>query len=81
MVPETSDKRTGGALEDPDMEVSGTMDAIVKGTGAGIELLINIVAMLLVLAQLALRPADVGFTLAGALLAAWIAGRRRTPRA
>src|SRR3954470_14334965 len=52
MVPETSDKRTGGALEAPEMEVSGTMDAIVKGTGAGIELLINIVAMLLVLVAL-----------------------------
>lgn len=52
MVPETSDKRTGGALEDPEMEVASTMDAIVKGTGAGIELLINIVAMLLVLVAL-----------------------------
>jgi len=52
MVPETSDKRTGGTLEDPEMEVSGTMDAIVKGTSAGIELLINIVAMLLVLVAL-----------------------------
>lgn len=58
MVPETSDKRTGGALEDPRvasdprMEVSSTMDAIVKGTIAGIELLINIVAMLLVLVAL-----------------------------
>lgn len=52
MVPETADKRTGGALEDPEMEVSSTMDAIVKGTGAGIELLINIVAMLLVLVAL-----------------------------
>ncbi|WP_025037201.1 NupC/NupG family nucleoside CNT transporter [Bradyrhizobium sp. DOA9] len=58
MVPETSDKRTGGALEDPwvasdpGMEVASTMDAIVKGTGAGIELLINIVAMLLVLVAL-----------------------------
>lgn len=58
MVPETSDKRTGGALEDPRvasdprMNVSSTMDAIVKGTSAGIELLINIVAMLLVLVAL-----------------------------
>lgn len=58
MVPDTSDKRTGGALEDPrvasdpEMDVSSTMDAIVKGTGAGIELLINIVAMLLVLVAL-----------------------------
>lgn len=58
MVPETSGKRTGGALEDPpvasdpEMEVASTMDAIVKGTSAGIELLINIVAMLLVLVAL-----------------------------
>lgn len=58
MVPETSGKRTGGALEDPpvasdpEMQVSSTMDAIVKGTSAGIELLINIVAMLLVLVAL-----------------------------
>lgn len=52
MVPETSDKRTGGALEDPEMDVSGTMDAIVKGTTAGLELLLNIVAMLLVLVAL-----------------------------
>lgn len=52
MVPETSDKRTGGALEDPEMNVSSTMDAIVKGTSSGIELLINIVAMLLVLVAL-----------------------------
>ncbi|MGN2244869.1 hypothetical protein ACFWZU_15350 [Frateuria sp. GZRR33] len=33
-------------------------------------------AMLLSLAQLAARPADIVFALAGALLAAWIAGRR-----
>ncbi|MBR0702970.1 nucleoside:proton symporter [Bradyrhizobium diazoefficiens] len=52
MVPETSDKRTGGTLEDPEMEVASTMDAIEKGTSAGIELLINIVAMLLVLVAL-----------------------------
>lgn len=58
MVPETSGKRTGGALEDPpvasdpEMEVASTMEAIVKGTSAGIELLINIVAMLLVLVAL-----------------------------
>ncbi len=58
MVPETSDKRTGGALADPrvagdpDMQTSSTMDAIVKGTTAGLELLLNIVAMLLVLVAL-----------------------------
>src|SRR3954463_3015280 len=59
MVPETSDKRTGGALADPrvascdpDMQASSTMDAIAKGTSAGLELLLNIVAMLLVLVAL-----------------------------
>lgn len=52
MVPETSERRTGGALEDPEMEVASTMDAIVKGTTAGLELLLNIVAMLLVLVAL-----------------------------
>jgi concentrative nucleoside transporter, CNT family len=52
MVPETSGKRTGGSLLDPDMKVSSTMDAIVKGTTAGLELLFNIVAMLIVLVAL-----------------------------
>ncbi len=80
MVPETSDKRTGGALADPrvapgdpqvtlgdprvalgdprvalgdpDMRASSTMDAIVKGTTSGLELLLNIIAMLIVLVAL-----------------------------
>ena len=52
MVPETVDKRTGGSLEDPDMHASSTMDAIVKGTTSGLELLLNIIAMLLVLVAL-----------------------------
>ncbi len=52
MVPETSDTRTGGSLDDPDIQVSSTMDAIVKGTAAGLELLMNIIAMLLVLVAL-----------------------------
>src|SRR6202162_5560872 len=52
MVPETSDRRTGGALADPDMHVSSTMDAVVKGTVEGLELLLNIVAMLIVLVAL-----------------------------
>src|SRR3954453_6787565 len=52
MVPETSDKRTGGSLDDPEMQTSSTMDAIVKGPPAGLELLLNIVAMLLVLVAL-----------------------------
>src|SRR6195256_1789658 len=52
MVPETSDKRTGGALENPDVHAASTMDAIVKGTTAGLELLLNIIAMLVVLVAL-----------------------------
>jgi concentrative nucleoside transporter, CNT family len=58
MVPETSKQRTGGALTDPrvagdpDMHASSTMDAIVKGTTSGLELLLNIVAMLIVLVAL-----------------------------
>jgi len=58
MVPETDNKRTGGGLVDPrvagdpDMHASSTMDAIVKGTTAGLELLLNIIAMLIVLVAL-----------------------------
>jgi concentrative nucleoside transporter, CNT family len=52
MVPETKEQRTGGALADPEMEVKGTMDAIVKGTSAGLELLLNIIAMMIVLVAL-----------------------------
>src|SRR6201991_308720 len=52
MVPETSGQRTGGTLEDPDMHASSTMDAIAKGTTAGLELLLNIIAMLIVLVAL-----------------------------
>jgi concentrative nucleoside transporter, CNT family len=57
MVPEASDKRTGGALKepplgDPGTHASSTMDAIVKGTTAGLELLLNIIAMLIVLVAL-----------------------------
>jgi CNT family concentrative nucleoside transporter len=52
MVPETVDQRTGGALDNPEMKASSTMDAIVQGTTAGIELLLNIIAMLIVLVAL-----------------------------
>ncbi len=48
MVPDTSERHTGGALEEVEQSASSTMDAIVKGTGAGLELLLNIVAMLIV---------------------------------
>src|SRR5262249_47734846 len=58
MVPETGEARTGGTLSDPrlaadpDMHAASTMDAIVKGTVGGLELLLNIVAMLIVLVAL-----------------------------
>ncbi|MFZ2160549.1 MAG: nucleoside transporter C-terminal domain-containing protein [Bradyrhizobium sp.] len=40
------------AQADPDIHASSTMDAIVKGTTAGLELLLNIIAMLIVLVAL-----------------------------
>src|SRR6201996_3185510 len=60
MVPETDAIKTGGGArdqgsrlaEDPDMHAASTMDAIVKGTTSGLELLLNIVAMLIVLVAL-----------------------------
>ena len=53
MVPETSNRLTSGGLgEDPKMQAASTMDAIVLGTAAGLELLLNIVAMLIVLVAL-----------------------------
>jgi CNT family concentrative nucleoside transporter len=52
MVPETVRKRTKGALDDPEPVAASTMDAIVKGTSVGLELLLNIVAMLIVLVAL-----------------------------
>ncbi len=58
MVPEVKDVKTGGAsgdprlANDPDLHAASTMDAIVKGTAAGLELLLNIVAMLIVLVAL-----------------------------
>jgi CNT family concentrative nucleoside transporter len=52
MVPETTEQRTGGTLDDPKLKASGTMDAIVQGTSAGLELLLNIIAMLIVLVAL-----------------------------
>ena len=51
-MPETETCRTGGALDDPETPAISTMDAIVKGTVAGVELLVNIVALLMVLAAL-----------------------------
>jgi CNT family concentrative nucleoside transporter len=52
MVPETNEKKTGGDLVTPPPPASSTMDAIVQGTTSGLQLLLNIVAMLLVLVAL-----------------------------
>lgn len=52
MVPEREGKSTGGALVDPPPQASSMMDAIVQGTAAGLTLLLNVVAMLLVLVAL-----------------------------
>ena len=52
MVPDPADKHTGGMLDDVAQSANSTMDAIVKGTGAGLELLLNIVAMLIVFVAL-----------------------------
>jgi len=48
MVPDTSERHTGGALGEVEQTAESTMDAIVKGSAAGLELLLNIVAMLIV---------------------------------
>ena len=52
MVPETQLQHTKGELIDPEPVATGTMDAVVKGTAAGLELLLNICAMLIVLVAL-----------------------------
>src|SRR5579862_5770424 len=52
MVPDPDNKHTGGSLDVVEQPASSTMDAIVKGTGAGLELLLNIVAMLIVFVAL-----------------------------
>jgi concentrative nucleoside transporter, CNT family len=52
MVPETSAQHTGGEAFDEAKVASSTMDAIVRGTATGLELLLNICAMLIVLVAL-----------------------------
>ncbi|MGP9812134.1 NupC/NupG family nucleoside CNT transporter [Rhodopseudomonas sp. NSM] len=52
MVPETEPRATGGALADPERIAVSSIDAVVKGTAAGLELLLNIIAMLIVLVAL-----------------------------
>jgi CNT family concentrative nucleoside transporter len=52
MVPDPAEKHTGGKLDEAAERANSTMDAIVKGTGAGLELLLNIIAMLIVFVAL-----------------------------
>jgi CNT family concentrative nucleoside transporter len=71
MVPDEAGAATAGELGALEPVAAGTMDAIVKGTSAGLELLLNIVAMLIVLiALVALANAALGLLpeIAGAKL-------------
>jgi concentrative nucleoside transporter, CNT family len=52
MVPDPKQHHTGGALGEIGRSAYSTMDAIVKGTTSGLELLLNIVAMLIVFVAL-----------------------------
>jgi CNT family concentrative nucleoside transporter len=52
MVPDPEERHTGGKLDEVAQSANSTMDAIVKGTGSGLELLLNIVAMLIVFVAL-----------------------------
>jgi CNT family concentrative nucleoside transporter len=52
MVPEADGRVTQGELQQPEPVAASTMDAIVKGTTVGLELLLNICAMLIVLVAL-----------------------------
>ena len=52
LVPEETNRQTGGKLAEVGPVASSTMDAIVKGTATGLELLLNICAMLIVLVAL-----------------------------
>jgi len=52
MVPDAKQHYTGGTLGDIGQTADSTMDAIVKGTTSGLELLLNIVAMLIVFVAL-----------------------------
>ncbi len=52
MVPETAEARSTGDLDGLAPVASSTMDAVVRGTTAGLELLLNICAMLIVLIAL-----------------------------
>ncbi len=80
MVPDPHDPQTGALLGETAPVASSTMDAIVKGTGAGLELLLNITAMLIVLvalvhlanAILGLAPDVLGAPLTFQRLLGWV---------
>jgi CNT family concentrative nucleoside transporter len=48
MVPDSRDAAAGGVPAEPEAVAAGTMDAIVQGTAVGLQLLLNICAMLIV---------------------------------
>jgi CNT family concentrative nucleoside transporter len=52
MVPDLRDRGTAASLIQPDAMATSTMDAVVKGAAVGLELLLNICAMLIVLIAL-----------------------------
>ncbi len=61
MVPDTGAARTAATLDTDEPVAASAMDAIAKGTSAGLELLLNIAAMLIVLiAFVALANAALG---------------------
>ncbi|MCC6889096.1 MAG: nucleoside:proton symporter [Hyphomicrobiales bacterium] len=80
MVPEAADPQSGDLPVEPGRVASSTMDAIVKGTVAGLELLLTICAMLIVLvalvhlanAVLGLLPALAGAPLTLQRMLGWI---------
>lgn len=53
MVPDSAAAHTEGELDDPEPVAASSMDAIVRGTTAGLELLLSITAMLIVFVALA----------------------------
>src|SRR5215469_328017 len=80
MVPDPKNAHTGGKLGDIEQVSNSTMDAIVKGTGAGLELLLNITAMLIVFialvylanAMLGLLPDVLGTPLTLQRMLGWV---------
>jgi CNT family concentrative nucleoside transporter len=52
MLPDAGDTQSRAELEPPEPVAASTMDAVVKGTGVGLELLLNIIAMLIVFVAL-----------------------------